>query len=106
MTARIEVATDGAPLRRAKAAMIMLHGRGALAESMLSLAEVFAQPDIAYLAPQAPGGSWYPHSFLAPISPDKGSTRSGWCCSASRRADVLGSSSRPAMRSAMAQSSA
>jgi phospholipase/carboxylesterase len=47
--------------------MILLHGRGASAESMLSLAEVFAQPDIACLAPQAPGGSWYPHSFLVPI---------------------------------------
>jgi phospholipase/carboxylesterase len=47
--------------------MILLHGRAAAAEGMLGLAEVFAQPDVAYLAPQAPGGSWYPHSFLAPI---------------------------------------
>jgi phospholipase/carboxylesterase len=33
----------------------------------VGLAEVFAQPDVAYLAPQAPDGSWYPYSFLAPI---------------------------------------
>lgn len=61
------IATGGAPLTRAKAAMILLHGRGATAEGMLDLAEVFAQPDMAYLAPQAPGRTWYPHSFLAPI---------------------------------------
>ena len=34
---------------------------------MLRLAEVLAQPDLAYLAPQASGRSWYPYSFLAPI---------------------------------------
>jgi phospholipase/carboxylesterase len=61
------IATGGAPLTRAKAAMILLHGRGATAEGMLDLAEVFAQPDMAYLAPQAPGRTWYPYSFLAPI---------------------------------------
>lgn len=61
------VETAGAPLTRAKAAMILLHGRGATAEGMLELADVFAQPDMAYLAPQAPGRTWYPLSFLAPI---------------------------------------
>ncbi len=61
------IATAGAPLRRAKAAVVMVHGRGADAEGMLSLAEAFAQPDLAYLAPQAASRSWYPHSFLAPI---------------------------------------
>jgi phospholipase/carboxylesterase len=60
------IAAAGAPLRRAKAAMIMMHGRGGSAESMLEFAGVFAQPDIAYLAPQAPGSSWYPYSFMAP----------------------------------------
>ena len=62
------VATAGAPLYRAKAAVIMLHGRGADAGDMLGLAEVVAQPDLAYLAPQAAGRSWYPYSFLAPIA--------------------------------------
>ena len=57
----------GAPARRAKAAMILVHGRGASAESMLSLADVLAQPDFAYLAPQAARGTWYPYSFLAPL---------------------------------------
>jgi phospholipase/carboxylesterase len=57
----------GAPLSRAKAVMIMLHGRGAAGEDMLRFAEVLAQPDFAVLAPQAEGRSWYPFSFLAPI---------------------------------------
>jgi predicted esterase len=48
--------------------MILLHGRGASAEGMLSLADALAQPDIAYLAPQAAHGTWYPHSFLAPLA--------------------------------------
>jgi phospholipase/carboxylesterase len=61
------VAEGGAPLARAKAAMIMLHGRGASAESILELADVLAQPDLACLAPQAAGHSWYPYPFTAPI---------------------------------------
>lgn len=62
------VAASGAPLARAKAAVVMLHGRGASAQSMLSFADAFAQPDIAYLAPQAPDSTWYPYSFLAPFA--------------------------------------
>lgn len=56
----------GAPLSRAKAAMIMIHGRGATAESMFSLADEFAQPDFYYVAPQAQNHTWYPNSFLQP----------------------------------------
>jgi phospholipase/carboxylesterase len=63
----VRVLQAGAPLYRAKAAVVMLHGRGAEAENMLELAEVLAQPDLAYLAPQANDRSWYPYSFLAPI---------------------------------------
>ena len=63
----IEAARAGAPLLRAKAAMILIHGRGATSESILELGQAFAQPDIAYLAPSAAGNVWYPYSFLAPI---------------------------------------
>jgi pimeloyl-ACP methyl ester carboxylesterase len=45
----------------------MVHGRGADAGDMLSLVEILAQPDLAYLVPEAVSRSWYPHSFLAPI---------------------------------------
>ena len=64
----IDVAASGVPLARAKAAVVMLHGRGAAAEDMLSLVDLLAQADVAYLAPQAPGATWYPYSFLEPIA--------------------------------------
>lgn len=58
----------GMPLERARAAMLMLHGRGASAQDILSVAGELAWPEFAYLAPQAAGHTWYPNSFLAPIS--------------------------------------
>jgi phospholipase/carboxylesterase len=59
---------SGAPLARARAAAILVHGRGASAEDILSLAQEFGLDDIAYLAPQAANGAWYPYSFLAPLA--------------------------------------
>ena len=47
--------------------MVMLHGRGATAESILTLVPALGVSDFAYLAPQAGGNSWWPQSFLAPI---------------------------------------
>jgi predicted esterase len=61
------VTTAGASLGEARGAMVMLHGRGATAESILTLAPSLNAPDFAYLAPQAGGNSWWPRSFLAPI---------------------------------------
>lgn len=62
------VLAAGEPLERARAAMLMVHGRGASAEDILSFAGELAQPGFAYLAPQATGNTWYPNSFLAPIA--------------------------------------
>ncbi len=61
------ILTVGAPLETAQAAMIMVHGRGASAESILSLSAELQRPETAYLAPQAAGGTWYPYPFLAPM---------------------------------------
>jgi len=58
----------GAPLNRAQAAMLMIHGRGAKAEDILVLTNQLAQPGFAYLAPQAAGNTWYPNRFLMPIA--------------------------------------
>ena len=71
------VLAAGEPLERAKAAMIMLHGRGASAEDILSLAAELNQPGFTYLAPQAAGNSWYPNSFLAPIPSNEPGLSSG-----------------------------
>lgn len=57
----------GEPLDRARAALLMIHGRGARAEDILSLAGELAVPGFAYLAPQARNNTWYPNRFLDPI---------------------------------------
>jgi predicted esterase len=57
----------GVPLEEARGVVILAHGRGATAASILELADLFEQPDLAYLAPQAKGNTWYPNSFLAPL---------------------------------------
>lgn len=62
------VLTSGAPLEQARAAMILIHGRGATAEDILTLAGELGQPKVAYLAPQAAGNTWYPNTFLAPLT--------------------------------------
>ena len=51
----------------AGAALILLHGRGATAQSILDLYRELESPALSALAPQAAGNSWYPHSFLAPL---------------------------------------
>lgn len=61
------VAVAGRPLAEADAAVVLVHGRGATAESILTLADELGHPELAYVAPQASGYTWYPYSFLAPI---------------------------------------
>ena len=61
------VFTTGAPLEGARAAMLMLHGSGASAQDILSLANELDQAEFAFLAPQAAGNTWYPNRFIAPI---------------------------------------
>ena len=56
----------GVALPRADLAVILLHGRGGSAEDILQLSSAFQLPNLAYLAPQAAGHTWYPLSFLAP----------------------------------------
>jgi predicted esterase len=57
----------GTSLRTARAAMVLLHGRGATADGILDLAQVFDIDGVAYFAPQAAGNTWYPNRFIAPI---------------------------------------
>lgn len=60
--------TTGAPLSRAAMAVIALHGRGSNARDILGLADGLALPDVHFVAPEAPGNTWYPTSFLAPLA--------------------------------------
>ncbi|HUQ48883.1 MAG TPA: dienelactone hydrolase family protein [Gemmatimonadaceae bacterium] len=71
------VYTAGVALETAKAAMVMIHGRGGTAESILALIDAIGTPGFAYLAPQASGNTWYPNSFLAPIPANEPGISSG-----------------------------
>ena len=58
----------GEQLEQARAAMIMMHGRGASAQDILGLSAELPQTGFVYLAPQAANSTWYPNSFLAPLA--------------------------------------
>jgi predicted esterase len=62
------VLTAGKALSEAQAALILVHGRGATARDILSLAEPLAHPAYTYLAPQAANNTWYPYRFLEPLA--------------------------------------
>ncbi|WP_254545542.1 alpha/beta hydrolase [Halomarina pelagica] len=74
---RQPLASGGAPLDAADAAVVLVHGRGATAESILEMAGEFQARGVAYLAPQAAGNSWYPYSFLAPTEENEPGLSSG-----------------------------
>jgi predicted esterase len=82
------VLQSGEPLQRARAAMVLVHGRGASGDDILTLADELAVPDVAYLAPQAAGHSWYPNSFLASIAANEPGLSSGLQVIADLLADI------------------
>ena len=61
-----QIVTGGLPLLQASRALILLHGRGADAHDILSVAAYLDTKGFALLAPQAANNKWYPYSFLAP----------------------------------------
>ncbi len=67
----------GRPLAQAKRVLIMIHGRGASAPGILSLAGELNVEDFALAAPQATGNTWYPYSFLAPEKQNEPGLSSG-----------------------------
>lgn len=62
-----EILFTGEPFGSARAAMLMVHGRGATAESILELSAELNVPGFAYVAPQAEGNTWYPYPFMTPM---------------------------------------
>ena len=57
----------GAPLAKAEGAVILVHGRGSSADDIAGLAPEFQAGNLAYIAPSASGGTWYPQRFFVPI---------------------------------------
>ncbi len=62
------VLTSGPSPDEARLTVVLLHGRGASAEDILGLARELRVDDVAFLAPQAAGATWYPKTFLAPLT--------------------------------------
>jgi phospholipase/carboxylesterase len=58
----------GEPLERASAAMILVHGRGASAHDIMTIAAEVGEPGFAFLAPEAAGNAWYPNRFMEPMA--------------------------------------
>ena len=71
------VARAGVPLEKARAAGIMIHGRGAGPRNILDLVPLIGHPGVAYIAPAASGATWYPKSFMAPIAENEPGISSG-----------------------------
>ena len=61
----------------ARLTMICVHGRSAGAEDILGLAAELGADDVAFLAPNAAGRTWYPYSFLAPMEQNQPGLDSG-----------------------------
>jgi len=67
----------GAPLATARAAVLMIHGRGAAPNNILELVPAIGHTGVTYVAPAAAGGTWYPESFMAPIERNEPGIGSG-----------------------------
>lgn len=65
MKAISEVLYKGPHITKASKAVILLHGRGGTAHSILSLADRFCDSNFYVAAPQAANSTWYPDSFMA-----------------------------------------
>jgi phospholipase/carboxylesterase len=78
------VYSAGAAIDKAKAAMIMVHGRGASAEDILGIAAELPNPNFIFLAPQAAGAQWYPNRFIVPTRQNQ-----PWLDSALAKVDSL-----------------
>jgi predicted esterase len=72
------VSFAGEELGKARAAAILLHGRGATAEDILTLAYELDHPGLAFLAPQAADRTWYPFNLLEPLEKNWEGIRSGF----------------------------
>lgn len=64
----LDIHYAGQSLQFAEKAVIMIHGRGGTAQDIVQMASFLGIQDQALLAPQAAGNTWYPHSFMAPVS--------------------------------------
>jgi predicted esterase len=75
--ARLSPALAGVARDEAKAALVLVHGRGGSAEDILGLVEAIDTEGLTVIAPRAAGHTWYPQSFLAPVAANEPGRSSG-----------------------------
>ncbi len=70
----------------------MVHGRGATANNILSLADHLSVENFTLIAPQAQNHTWYPYSFMAPLQQNQPSLDNalGWLNEILKKAKNLG----------------
>jgi len=78
------VLRSGPSVQDAVGAVLLLHGRGASASDILTMAEEMYYPELTYLAPEAAGHTWYPNSFLAPLEKNE-----PWLSSALKKVETI-----------------
>lgn len=64
----VQYEEGGIKLREAAKAMILLHGRGASAYDILHLESYLPVSQFYLAAPQATNHTWYPYSFMEPVT--------------------------------------
>jgi phospholipase/carboxylesterase len=69
--------TFGADPEQAQVGVVLVHGRGASAQSMIGLAKELGTEEIRYLAPQAANFTWYPYPFTNPLEQNQPGMSSG-----------------------------
>jgi phospholipase/carboxylesterase len=63
----VPITAEGAPLKSAPLALVLVHGRSLNAAYMRdNVAARLDRADLAYILPEAADNSWYPESFLRP----------------------------------------
>jgi phospholipase/carboxylesterase len=62
-----KIVEQGTSPENAKKALILIHGRGAPPEDILSLTRFFNTENTYVAAPEATYYTWYPYSFLSPV---------------------------------------
>lgn len=78
--------TAGVSLEEATKVMVLVHGRGSSARDILSLSDHIQDKSFAFIAPEAQGNTWYPHSFLRPLEENEPYLSSGLAVLTSLRA--------------------
>ena len=79
----------GRPLGSARGAVLLIHGRGSSPEDIAGLADALPEAGLAFLAPAAAGGEWYPRRFLAPLGENEPWLSSALAVVADLAAEVL-----------------